>query len=225
MLGSRNPDLGSAKNPVAGFAKPRSGFREEPSCWVRRTQFLGSLIAGFKEHCWVLPRRKLNRTPGKIGTAYLQAPGFFSFLYLQVNPRAGFVLTQVSGFNANPQAGFLANPGSWVRLEVKGKKEKKRKAEDVEGDVAGVIRYATADDQPHCFRDCLKNHCQHPENPGVCTQQCVRECLPPSPSSASAVYYCNIGCSLDQCTKFGNDVRKVGSCMDNCISNFCNKRF
>ncbi|GKV34791.1 hypothetical protein SLEP1_g43133 [Rubroshorea leprosula] len=47
MLGSRNPDLGSARNPVSGFAEPRSGFREEPSCWVRRTQFLGSLLAGF----------------------------------------------------------------------------------------------------------------------------------------------------------------------------------
>ncbi|GLU18338.1 hypothetical protein SLE2022_346440 [Rubroshorea leprosula] len=46
--------------------------------------------------------------------------------------------TQVTGFIANPRAGFLVNPGSWVRLEIKGKKEKKksrRKWGDVEGDV------------------------------------------------------------------------------------------
>ncbi|GKV12932.1 hypothetical protein SLEP1_g24014 [Rubroshorea leprosula] len=49
MLGSRNLDLGSVRNPVAGFVELRSGFHKEPNCWVRRIQLLGSLLAGFKE--------------------------------------------------------------------------------------------------------------------------------------------------------------------------------
>ncbi|GLT46155.1 hypothetical protein SLA2020_199320 [Shorea laevis] len=85
--------------------------------------------------------------------------------------------------------------------------------------------YATADFDRQCYKDCLRKFCQVPESPEPCIDLCIRNCVPHSPTNATVVYYCNVGCSLDQCTQFGNEVMKVGSCVDDCFSNFCNKHF
>ncbi|GLU14609.1 hypothetical protein SLE2022_311700 [Rubroshorea leprosula] len=82
--------------------------------------------------------------------------------------------------------------------------------------------YATADFSRICLDNCEKK-CTDPKTQEACHQDCVRKCIPPNPSDAKDVYYCKVGCAIDQCTQFGKDVRKVGSCVDNCFSNICGK--
>ncbi|GLT44806.1 hypothetical protein SLA2020_186830 [Shorea laevis] len=82
--------------------------------------------------------------------------------------------------------------------------------------------YATAQFSRICYDNCVKN-CRDPNTRDACVHDCIRKCIPPNPSNANDVYYCNVGCSLDQCTQFGKDVKKVGSCVGNCFRNFCGK--
>ncbi|GKV28618.1 hypothetical protein SLEP1_g37639 [Rubroshorea leprosula] len=107
LLGSLQvgePSLGSSRNAFVGFTEP-SSWVSGTQIWVpRRTQLLGSRNPDLGS-----ARNPVARTPGKIGTAYLQAPGFFSFLYLQANPGAGFVL--------NLGIWVHRKPASWVPRE------------------------------------------------------------------------------------------------------------
>ncbi|GKV41152.1 hypothetical protein SLEP1_g48721 [Rubroshorea leprosula] len=101
MLGSWNPDLGSEKNPAAGF-------REAPSCWVpRSTQLLGSAkhpAAGFRE----APSYSVPRKTQLLGS---QNPDLGSATQ---NPVSGFLACWVQGTLLGSQNlifGFLA---CWV---------------------------------------------------------------------------------------------------------------
>ncbi|GKV53885.1 hypothetical protein SLEP1_g60398, partial [Rubroshorea leprosula] len=133
-----NPARGFVVNPTCEFAMNLGSWvRDEPTSWIHRDKpnlSNGSEHSSFADRFMVLLAITFFRTPRNIGIAYLQAPGFFSFLLPLGEPRSwvrpkpkylgslqtrelGSSRTQALGFAWRPRARFLVNPGSWVPRE------------------------------------------------------------------------------------------------------------
>uniref|UniRef100_A0A5B7AB73 Uncharacterized protein n=1 Tax=Davidia involucrata TaxID=16924 RepID=A0A5B7AB73_DAVIN len=69
-----------------------------------------------------------------------------------------------------------------------------------------------------CYNDCILKNGKTPSERLPCYSQCLRNCTPRSPSDYQ--YYCQLGCSLQFCTRFAYDGDGLERCIGNC-TNIC----
>ncbi|KAL9148662.1 hypothetical protein ABFS82_12G057000 [Erythranthe guttata] len=53
-----------------------------------------------------------------------------------------------------------------------------------------------------------------------CVVQCLLQCYIKN-KIAKEIYYCNLGCAVNQCSKFGKDTRKLQECITYCERKKC----
>ncbi|CAK9174635.1 unnamed protein product [Ilex paraguariensis] len=72
-----------------------------------------------------------------------------------------------------------------------------------------------------CFAACIIR-CAIISDRLPCAVKCLASCI--THKTSDELYYCGLGCSVDQCAKFGDEVDKVGSCVDNCENSTCDRK-
>ncbi|XP_019262990.1 PREDICTED: protein TAP1 [Nicotiana attenuata] len=72
-----------------------------------------------------------------------------------------------------------------------------------------------------CFGECEVG-CLDVEAKIECTTKCLLKCLILKITQPDSLRYCNFGCSIHRCAKFGDDVEKVDRCVHRCKKITCN---
>ncbi|KAL6985368.1 hypothetical protein U1Q18_018744 [Sarracenia purpurea var. burkii] len=69
-----------------------------------------------------------------------------------------------------------------------------------------------------CWGGCL-NQCVL-ERTVPCYGSCLSSCF--AHPASDYQYYCQLGCSIQQCLRFSSDGARTESCLENCSSSICN---
>ncbi|XP_058200700.1 uncharacterized protein LOC131315578 [Rhododendron vialii] len=75
-----------------------------------------------------------------------------------------------------------------------------------------------------CYNECILQTGTNPNERLPCYFQCVGSCFAnPASGSDNNRYYCQLGCSLQQCvSRYSSDEKKQERCLDNCSTKICN---
>ncbi|KAL2458703.1 protein TAP1-like [Forsythia ovata] len=71
-----------------------------------------------------------------------------------------------------------------------------------------------------CFESCALG-CFLAKDKSKCLLKCTIKCVVGINSTVTGLDYCKLGCAVYQCARFGNDVDKVDSCVNECEVGKC----
>ncbi|XP_052210311.1 protein TAP1-like [Diospyros lotus] len=70
-----------------------------------------------------------------------------------------------------------------------------------------------------CYNQCVLEYGLNPTQRVPCYLGCLGRCATSFPSDLE--YYCQIGCSLQQCIRYSYDGANMERCLENCAGNIC----
>ncbi|KAL6334136.1 hypothetical protein AAG906_004567 [Vitis piasezkii] len=69
-----------------------------------------------------------------------------------------------------------------------------------------------------CFLKCMVNS----KKLFSCAFKCLKQCV--FRPASNPLYYCSLGCSMNECAELSNDSERMESCVENCTSNICSPK-